>query len=334
MSPKILRLAVAASFVWAQTYGAFAAPGDPIGNTLSVINVVTAAREQEKRSLKVGDDVRQSELIEVAPDASSELKLNDDTKLALGPGAQLVLDKFVYDPDKSAGTIGVDLVKGAFRFMTGVADKPSYTIRVPAASITVRGTIFDVFVQPDQTSWLLLHEGGVRVCNDRGSCRDHDEPGKLIRVTDKGDVGKPVRWAGLDGKDTVPFDQAFPFVVKPPSIDASPVFTADDIIKLGLIVPPKKTRQTDTNDNDKPTKKVTKKAEPEKVKPTKVVLTKPPKTKKPKRSKGDDDDAAITEAGTAAIIGIGIGMGGFGKKGGGKKHGGDHPKPSRGMGGE
>ena len=61
----------------------------------------------------------------------------------------MVLDKFVYDSDKKTGSIILDLTKGAFRFITGVASKPTYLIRTPNASITVRGTIFDMYVLPD-----------------------------------------------------------------------------------------------------------------------------------------------------------------------------------------
>ncbi len=145
-----------------------AAGGDPIGATLSVVDIVTAAYNRDTRTLAAGDGVRQNELIDVSRDGSTELKLNDETKLALGPGAKLLLDKFVYDPDKATGDIGVDLVEGASRFMTGVAKKPSYVVKVPRASITVRGTIFDVYVQEDDTSWLLLHEGGVRCAMSAG----------------------------------------------------------------------------------------------------------------------------------------------------------------------
>jgi hypothetical protein len=142
-----------------------AASEEPIGETLSVINVVTAEFNRDTRTLQTGDGLHQNELIEAGIEASTEIKLNDDTKLALSAGSRLLLDKFVYDADKSAGTIGVDLVKGAFRFMTGVADKKSYSIKIPKASISVRGTIFDVHVQPDQTTWVLLHEGAVTICN-------------------------------------------------------------------------------------------------------------------------------------------------------------------------
>ena len=64
-----------------------------------------------------GDGVSQDEVIAVGSDALSELVFKDETKLALGPGSQVKLDKFVYDPDKTSGSIAVNLLKGTFRFM-------------------------------------------------------------------------------------------------------------------------------------------------------------------------------------------------------------------------
>jgi hypothetical protein len=290
---------------------ALAEGSEPIGATLSVVNVVTAAYNRDTRTLATGDDVRQNELIDVSKDASTELKLNDDTKLALGPGAKLMLDKFVYDPDKATGDIGVGLVEGAFRFMTGVAKKPTYVVKVPRASITVRGTIFDVFVQPDDTSWLLLHEGAVTVCNERGRCRDLDQPGKLIRITGEGDVGEPAHWARLDGKGDLPFDEAFPFVVKPPTIDPTPVFTREGLIKLGAI-----------EQNAKPPHQ-TKTPKPERAEETKPTKKKPVKTAMPKKAKKSKtakaDQGASGALGLAVGIGLGIGLGKIGGGGGGKR---------------
>ena len=287
----------------------FAAGGDPIGATLSVVNVVTAAFNRDTRTLVTGDDVRQNELIDVSRDASTEMKLNDDTKLALGPGAKLLLDKFVYDPDKATGDISVDLVEGAFRFMTGKAAKPSYIVKVPRASITVRGTIFDVFVEPNGPSWLLLHEGGVRVCDERGRCRDLDEPGKLIKITNAGEVGPPANWAKL-GDGVPPFDTAFPFVTKPPTIDPTPVFTRDGVIKLGALdpdaTPPRKKKPKSEQAEDKPTKK-------------KPVKTATPAKEKPKKTKRASNDDAAAKAALGLAIGVGIGVG-LGKMGGGGRH--------------
>ena len=280
---------------------AYAAPTQPIGSALTVVNLVTAEIDRDTRTLSAGDKVHQDENIDVSADASSELKLDDDTKLALGPGSKLKLDKFVYDPKKSSGSIVLNLVKGTFRFMTGVAKKPTYVIRTPAAAITVRGTIFDLFVQEDGMIWALLHEGAIQICNDRGKCRLLDEPGKLIRVTGDGDVGSPVKWASLEGKDSVPFDNAFPFVVKAPGIDPNPIFTRDVIILGNLPDKPDKPRNTDTG---KPTKKT------EKAKET------PKKTRTAKKSKSDESGGM-----SGMDIVIGVGIGGFGRKGGGHRGG-------------
>ena len=280
---------------------ALAAPGDSIGSAVTVVNLVTAKLEQDQRELAKGDDVRQQELIEVASDGRSELILRDKTKLALGPGSRLLLDQFVYDPDISGGAIVLDLARGAFRFITGVAAKPAYVIRTPTASITVRGTIFDIYVQLSGMTWLLLIEGAIEVCTEDGKCQLHDEPGKLIRVTsDK--VDKPVKWASLSDNDDVPFDSAFPFVVESPGVDPDPIFTRDQIV-LGTFPDKPGTRGDDAEPSDDGGQKADENKDRKKKKRTR-------ETKRKRRRKTDDAGKIIKGIG----IGIGIGIGGFGGK--------------------
>src|SRR3569833_1320395 len=81
----------------------YAASGDRIGDALVITNIVMADYAKEERRLARGDNVRQDEIIEVNTDAQGEFKLDDDTKLALGPGSRLVLDKFVYGSAKKPG---------------------------------------------------------------------------------------------------------------------------------------------------------------------------------------------------------------------------------------
>ncbi|MCP4781552.1 MAG: FecR domain-containing protein [Hyphomicrobium sp.] len=223
--PVLLTIAL----LWSGTQ-AFAAPGDEIGSAVRIINIVTAEYETDERRLETGDDVRQDELIEVSAEGTGEIRLRDDTKLALGPGSQLLLDEFVYNPELSGGAIVLNLVKGTFRFITGIAAKPAYVIRTPTASITVRGTIFDVNVHDSGLAWLLLIEGAIEVCNERDECRLHDEPGKVIWITPDGDLGNPVTWVNLPGRQEKPFETAFPFVVAPPLIDPNPIFTRGDFV--------------------------------------------------------------------------------------------------------
>lgn len=290
---------------------------EPVGSAVVVVNLVTAAFNRDTRSLIDGDEVRQNELIEVGLDARSEIELEDNTKLALGSGSRLMLDKFVYDPDKKKnGSIVLDLVKGTFRFVTGVAEKPTYLIKTPSAAITVRGTIFDIYVEDSGLAWLLLHEGAVRVCNLRGECHDLDEPGKLIRIGDDGAVGDPVRWASLEDNGRVPFDDAFPFVSEEPEFESDPVLTRD-VIMLGALIPPPKKSGIDRKKADKTPARASK---PKKSK--KRAATTPTKRKKKKQRAEKSGPSGSDLFGTAVGIGIGIGIGKIG--GGGRKGGGGH----------
>jgi hypothetical protein len=296
---------------------AVAAPGDAIGSAVTVVNYVTASLENaaDERQLASGDDVRQQELIEVDQDSRSEIELNARTKLALGPGARMLLDKFVYDPDLSGGAIVVNLLKGTFRFITGIAAKPAYVIRTPAASITVRGTIFDVFVINTNETWLLLSEGAVEACTESGKCLLHDEPGKIIRIT-RDDIDTPAKWANLRKRD-IDFDDAFPFIVSPPKIDPDPVFSREDIVKV----------DEEDYPEDPP-----RDAKPAKVKPQKIEYeepyTPPPRKVKIKREyrehrtyprevhyepkrrgRGREILKKGIKAGVAVGVGLGVGYG-------------------------
>lgn len=301
-----------------------AAAQERVGSAVVVVNLVTAAFNRDTRSLANGDDVRQDEIIEVGLDARSEIELEDQTKLALGPGSQLTLDKFVYDPDKKTdGSIVLDLIKGTFRFVTGVAEKPTYLIKTPAAAITARGTIFDVYVEDDGFAWLLLHEGAIQVCNLTGDCRDLDEPGKLIRIGDDGNVGPPVRWASLDDNDRVPFDDAFPFVSQSPKFKSDPVLTRDAIM-LGALIPGPKKSGIDKRKAEKTPSRASKPSKPSKAKKRASRPSKPSKTRKRAERR---ETAGPDLFGTAVGIGIGIGIGKIGR--GGRK-GGQHRGGSRG----
>jgi FecR protein len=351
-----MRFTMLPAAVVAMLFAGLPARAEPIGATLKIVNQVTAEFNRDTRSLAEGDGVNRDELIAVAADALGELVFKDETKLALGPGSQMKLDKFVYDPDKSTGSIAVNLVKGTFRFITGKAEKKSYVIRTPAASITVRGTIFDVAILDDGTTWLLLHEGAVAVSNQRGKCRLLSSPGRLIRVTGSGDVGVPINWDGLPGTDAVPFDKAFPFVAAPPSMDIKPVFTRAAILSQKPAAsdasqscddtreePKKRVLQRADDDDDrrkpkaqkstrtvkeveeappKTPKKTVRKVRVEEEKPIRVVVPNKPKKPKPNRggNYGDKDENVKVMDG----IGIVIGGGGFGRPHRGGNRGGSN----------
>jgi len=252
---------------------ACAESGTEIGDARTIVSIVKADFDKEERELTIGDIVRQDEVIEVSDDGRGEFRLNDDTKLALGPGARMVLDKFVYDSDKKTGSIILDLTKGAFRFITGVASKPTYLIRTPNAAITVRGTIFDVYVLPDDSAWLLLHEGGVEVTSAKNVCHVLDRPGQLIQIDSGGSVSKPLNWKDMPGRDAADFDVAFPFVADtPPQIEPVPTTTRSAVVDAAF---PEAEPKACANAS----KPKTQKADDD-----------PPKKKKKRQASNDDDN--------------------------------------------
>jgi hypothetical protein len=55
-----------------------------------------------------------------------DLRFHDNTNLNVGPKSSVRVDKFVYDPNKSAGGVAVEATRGPFRFVTGSESKGSY----------------------------------------------------------------------------------------------------------------------------------------------------------------------------------------------------------------
>ena len=71
-----------------------------IGRAELITNDVTGTLATSARKLKTGDNIHQNEVIATAKESEAELVLNDDTKLAVGPESRIVLDSFIYDPEK------------------------------------------------------------------------------------------------------------------------------------------------------------------------------------------------------------------------------------------
>ena len=197
-------------------------------------------------------------------------------------------------------------------------------IRTPTASITVRGTIFDVYVQSADTTWLLLIEGAIEVCTENGKCRVHDEPGKLIRIT-SGEIDKPVKWTGLSGKQDVAFESAFPFIVSPPERGPAADLHARPDRARHLPGAPAATRQSTTTTM---TRTASRRATRRRRRSRRTTTTTRARRSAPARTTSRHE-AEIIKKGIGIGIGIGIGSGHH-KGGGGHSRGnGEHGNYNR-----
>lgn len=170
------------------------AQGNSIGVASSVVRSVTGNAGGAERPLSVGSDVFEAETVETGDQSNSQLMFRDETTLSIGPSSSVVLDRFVYDPGGRASTFSVRAARGALRFVSGSSRPSAYQIRTPVATIGVRGTIVDVFVQGALTI-VILTEGAADVCVN-GRCSGLTRPGTYLVVRAGGATEGPRPWDG------------------------------------------------------------------------------------------------------------------------------------------
>ena len=142
-----------------------------IGVAETVRNDVVQVSGSGATPISAGEAVVRNEVVRTGVASATKLVFRDDTNLAVGPGATVTLDRFVFSgDDATASKVSVNLVRGAFRFTTGGSDKKAYEIKTPLASIAVRGTVFDVLSVAGQTVVTLL-DGALTGCTKGGRCR-------------------------------------------------------------------------------------------------------------------------------------------------------------------
>lgn len=189
-----------------------------VGTTVLIKKRVTGKLGTEERELKTAVRVHRNEFLQTGPQAQAELKLDDNTKLALGPEAELRLDEYAVAIGNDTKSIALNLAKGTLRFLTGSNASESYKIETPSATIGVRGTIFDVYIGPGGDTFVLLHQGEVEVCSRTRACRPHRNVGRVVHATVQGIVSQPMKWTATLVRG-VGAAQAFPFVGRRLAID-------------------------------------------------------------------------------------------------------------------
>lgn len=117
------------------------------------------------QSLVVNDPVYEGQTLDVGPNSYASLKFSDGGRVLLRPDTEFAVESFRYEgapPPEDAkgdvvpapaakavagGTAFFRLVRGGFRAISGLigkADRQSYRVTTPAATIGIRGTDYEV----------------------------------------------------------------------------------------------------------------------------------------------------------------------------------------------
>ena len=134
-----------------------------IGVASLIRNYVNGVLPTRTFEINVGESVIRDEIVKTGSDSQAKIVFTDSTNLAVGPNSIVKLDTFVAAQPGNYSQATLNVLKGAFRFTTGHSEKPAYEVHTPVATIGVRGTIYELFVEPRQTTINML-EGRVRAC--------------------------------------------------------------------------------------------------------------------------------------------------------------------------
>lgn len=147
------------------------------GVTSAAANEIGAVVQQEYRDatarpemaiaahpIRFRDKVFQLDTIATGPSGATSLQLLDETRLDLGPSAEVRLDDFIYDPASMEGAGDMSFAIGAFRYVGGrMTTEENVRLRTPTATMVIRGTELVIYVWPDGQTEVNVVSGAVEV---------------------------------------------------------------------------------------------------------------------------------------------------------------------------
>src|SRR5262249_57599940 len=91
-----------------------------------------------------GGEIYANEAVRTGKRGMADLVFLDKTNLSVGPTSEVRLDKFVYDPTGSSGSVVLQATRGAFRFVTGSQAKHAYQVSTPHGTLPLRPTTLEL----------------------------------------------------------------------------------------------------------------------------------------------------------------------------------------------
>ena len=113
---------------------------------------VRAGTEGLQRRAAVSQSIHLQDQILTKQESAIQILLLDQSVFTVGENCRLVVDRFVYDPDRGVGEMTASVLKGAFRFMSGKIggnDPTAATVKTPSATLGIRGTFLEAVVGQD-----------------------------------------------------------------------------------------------------------------------------------------------------------------------------------------
>jgi hypothetical protein len=132
---------------------ALAQQASPAGRIKTVTGSAFIVRGRAAVPAQPGQVVYEADTLRTGADGTVGVTLKDDTRLALGPGSEVRLERFAYAPGTGSAGLGIVLkfVRGVTTYVSGRLAKlapDSIRLETPSAIVGVRGTSLAIRVQP------------------------------------------------------------------------------------------------------------------------------------------------------------------------------------------
>lgn len=131
-----LTMALAASAVPAQ---------EPVASLKTASGKVEVSRSDQTLPLSAGAPLFTGDVLKTADASSAGISFQDGTRMSMGPGSELRIDKYRFVPIQQDYAFDVYLRKGSAAFSTGKFGKlapDAVKVNTPQASVGIRGTKF------------------------------------------------------------------------------------------------------------------------------------------------------------------------------------------------
>jgi trimeric autotransporter adhesin len=140
---RFLACQILAAVIAAYSAAPAFAESDSVGVTGAVNpQAVGKAPAGSIEQLAIGANVVRNEKISTFNKGQVQLIFADQSTLTLGENSEIVIDEFVYDPNKQAGNMTATVTTGVLRYVGGkISKKSDVSFLTPSGVVTVRGGI-------------------------------------------------------------------------------------------------------------------------------------------------------------------------------------------------
>ena len=175
------KLRIASAVLLSCAIATSASASETVGSAKRIVNVVTGNGSGVERGLNAQDPIFRDERITADGGSSGELILTDGSKIVVGENSSITLDNFaIGEKGFKSGTISV--AKGAFRFISGSSPKGAIKFKTPLATVGVRGTTLDIYVDDGGLTRVVVLSGRVTTCSLSGTCITMNRSCDIVQV--------------------------------------------------------------------------------------------------------------------------------------------------------